>query len=196
MQKKETEAAPKRKGSKTKLLEYFLANVGRVLTSDDLREASGASEWGRRLRELRDEEGWQILSHNDRATLKPGEYILETTKRKPAFARTMSKDLRALILERNGYTCQMCGVAAGDSDPYNASRTIRLTIGHIIEKDKGGNDEPSNLRAICSNCNEGLQNIAPPKPNRLQLLTYIRKAHRDDQRAVLEWLQKKFEVKK
>jgi 5-methylcytosine-specific restriction endonuclease McrA len=73
-------------------------------------------------------------------------------------------------------TCQMCGVAAGDADPYHPERTIRLTIGHIVEKDKGGSDEPGNLRAVCSNCNEGLQNIAPPKPDRLQLLTYIRKA--------------------
>lgn len=196
MPKKTREPGPRRKGSKAKLLDHFLANIGRVLSSDELREASGASEWGRRLRELRDEEGWQILSHNDRASLKPGEYILETIKRKPAFARTMSKELRARILERNGYTCQMCGFAAGDLDPYNENRTIRLTIGHIIEKDKGGTDEASNLRAVCSNCNEGLHNIAPPKPNRLQLLGYVRKAHRDDQLAALEWLLTKFKTPK
>ena len=192
MPKKTVEPAGRKKGSKTKVLDFFLSNLGRVVTSDQIREASGASEWARRLRELRDEHGWQILSHRDLASLKPGEYILKTATRKPAFARTMSKELRALILERNGYTCQMCGVAAGDPDPYHAERTIRLTIGHIIEKDKGGKDEPNNLRAVCSNCNEGLQNIAPPKPDRLQLLTYVRKAHRDDQMAVLEWLLTKF----
>lgn len=178
--------------SRVKVLEFFLANVGRVVGSDQIRKASGASEWARRLRALRNEEGWQILSHRDRASLKPGQYIMESTKRKPAFARNISKETRAIVLERNGYTCQMCGMAAGDPDPYNAARTVRLTMGHIVEKDKGGTDYPGNLRAVCSNCNEGLHNISPPKPDRLQLLTYIRKATRDDQKAVLDWLLTKF----
>lgn len=183
-----------RKGSKAFVLDFFLKNLRRVVSSDEIREASGnASEWARRLRELRDEEGWQILSHRDRGDLKPGQYILETTKRRPAFARTITKETRAIVLERNGYTCQMCGMAAGDLDPYNQDRTVRLTMGHIVEKDKGGSDDPGNLRAVCTNCNEGLQNIAPPKPDRLQLLTYVRKATRDDQLVVLKWLLTKFE---
>ena len=49
-----------------------------------LREASGGiSGWARRARELRNGEGYQILSHNDRSALKPGEYILEPAKPEP-----------------------------------------------------------------------------------------------------------------
>ncbi len=185
--------AIREKGSRARIREYLLANIGRVLDSDEIRQASGnVSEWARRLRELRDEEGFQILSHRDRDYLKPGQYLLETAKLRPAFERLMSKETRAFVLERNGYTCQMCGLGAGDPDPFNPDRTVRLTIGHILEKDKGGSDEAGNLRAVCSNCNEGLQNISPPKPDRLQLLTYIRKATRDDQQAALEWLLSKF----
>lgn len=51
---------------------------------------------------------------------------------------------------------------------------------------------PNNLRAICTNCNEGLQNIAPAKPDRLHLLTQLRRATIDDQLAALEWLEQKF----
>ena len=95
--------------------DFFLANIGIVLDSKEIREASGgASEWGRRTRELREDDGYQILSHKDRADLKPGQYLLETTKRLPAFKRDISKETRAWVLERNGYTCQMCDVAAGD----------------------------------------------------------------------------------
>jgi hypothetical protein len=180
-------------GSKQLILEFFMKNLGKVLTSREIQEASGfAAEWARRVRELRDEEGYQILSHKDRAALKPNQYILETIERRPAFARGISKETRAWVLERNGYTCQMCGVAAGDPDPLGSTRTVRLTLGHIIDKSKGGDDSPQNLRAVCTNCNEGLQNTALPKPNRIHLLAQLRRATIDDQKTALNWLLQKF----
>lgn len=147
----------KRLGSKQRILNFFLDNIGRVVESREIQAASGgAVEWARRVRELRNEEGYQILSHRDRADLKPNQYLLETTVRLPAFKRQISKETRAWVLERNGYTCQMCGMAAGDPDPFNSNRTVRLTIGHIDDKIRGGRDSPQNLRAVCNNCNEGL----------------------------------------
>jgi 5-methylcytosine-specific restriction endonuclease McrA len=186
---------PKQKGSKALILDFFLANVGTVLESRDIHAASGgASEWARRVRELRNEEGWQILSHKDRSDLKPGQYLLETTKRVPAFRRGISKETRARVLERNGFTCQMCGLAAGDPDPFAPARTVRLTMAHIVDKSKGGADTFENLRAVCTNCNEGLQNTSLPKPDRIHLLAQIRRATRDDQQAVLTWLLQKFQL--
>ena len=185
----------KSSGSKERILNYLLANIGRVLKSRDIREASGgASEWARRVRELRNEEGYQILSHKDRADLKPGQYLLETAIRVPAFKREISKETKARVLERNGHTCQMCGVAAGDADPFNPSRTIRLTIGHIKDKSKGRDDSLGNLRALCTNCNEGLQNTALPTPDRIHLLSQVRRATIDDQRVLLDWLLTKFNL--
>ena len=87
----------------------------------------------------------------------------------------------------------MCGVAAGDLDQYHPGQKIRLTMGHIIDKSKGGLDTPNNLRAVCSNCNEGLQNTAPPKPDRIELLKQARRATIEDQILLLDWLEKKFE---
>lgn len=186
-----------RRGSRQRILEFLLANIGRVIGGEEIREASGfVSEWARRVRELRDEEGYQILTHRDRADLKPGQYLLQTDKRLPAFARSISKETRAYVLERNGYTCQMCGLAAGDPDPFDSKRTVRLTMGHIIDKSKGGQDITTNLRAVCTTCNEGLQNIAPPKPDRIHLLAQVRRATLDDQLFLLEWLERKFEHRK
>lgn len=185
----------KKPGSKQRILEYFLANLGKVVTSREIQTASGgAVEWARRVRELRNEDGYQILSHKDRADLKPNQYLLETITRVPAFSRSISKETRALVLERNGYTCQMCGVAAGDPDPLGGNRPVRLTMGHIVDKSKGGDDSPRNLRAVCTNCNEGLQNASPPKPDTIHLLSQVRRATISDQRAVLDWLLKKFRL--
>ncbi|MBK7492649.1 MAG: HNH endonuclease [Nitrosomonas sp.] len=163
------------------------------MDSDELRAvADNQSEWARRVRELRTEEGYLILTHNDRSELKPGQYLLETPKPQPAFERAISKETRAYVLDRNGFTCQMCGAVAGESHPYDSTRKTRLHIGHIIDKSKGGSDEASNLRAVCSICNEGTQNATLIRPDLKQLLIQIRRATSADQLEVLKWLIAKF----
>ncbi|MGH7941843.1 MAG: hypothetical protein ACREE6_17715 [Limisphaerales bacterium] len=67
-------------------------------------------------------------------------------------------------------------------------------MGHSKDKSKGGDDSPLNLRAVCTNCNEGLQNTALPRPDRVHLLAQIRRATIDDQEAVLRWLLQKFKL--
>jgi hypothetical protein len=186
-------ASGKPKGSRARLRVYILANAGRILDSDELREASGnASEWGRRVRELRTEEGYQILTHNDRSDLKPGQYLLLDKKPIPAFARGISKETRAYVLDRNGFTCQMCGAVAGEPHPADPSRITRLQIGHIVDKSMGGADDPSNLRAVCSICNEGAKNLTLDRPSLMKLLIQVRRATGGDQLGVLKWLVGKF----
>ena len=163
------------------------------MDSNELREvADNQSEWARRVRELRTEEGYLILTHNDRSELRPGQYLLETPKPQPAFARAISKETRAYVLDRNGFTCQMCGAVAGEPHPYDPTRKTRLHIGHIIDKSKGGGDDPSNLRAICSICNEGAQNATLIRPDLKQLLIQLRRATSADQLEALKWLMTKF----
>ena len=180
------------KGAKAKLRDYFIDNVGEVLDSQVLREVAGTSEWGRRVRELRNEEGLNIVTHNDRSEMKPGQYMLVDTKPLPAFDRAITKETRAYILDRNGFTCQMCGAAAGEPHPYDSGRKTRLHIGHIIDKSMGGSDEYSNLRAICSVCNEGASNLTLNRPQAIKLLAQARRAPTTDQLDLLNWLITKF----
>jgi 5-methylcytosine-specific restriction endonuclease McrA len=181
-------------GSKERIKQFLIANVGKVVTSHQIRDAAGlsVSEWARRLRELR-EVGWPILTHNDTLNLKSNEYLLEHIPAENAisFSRPISLKLRAQVLDRNGFTCQMCGLTPGDVDPITG-RKVRLHIGHIKDKSIGGKDELSNLRALCSSCNQGAKNITSEKPTTIWLLQQIRRAGQDEQRAVLEWLHKKF----
>jgi hypothetical protein len=184
-----------RKGARTKLREHFLSNVGRVMDTEELREvAGGITEWARRVRELRTEEGYQIQTHNDRSDLKPGQYVLFDPEPQPAFERTISKETRAFVLDRNGFTCQMCGAVAGEPHPYDPLRKTRLHIGHIVDKSQGGTDDPSNLRALCSVCNEGASNLTLERPSAQKLLIQIRRAKGGDQVEVLRWLIQKYPI--
>jgi hypothetical protein len=186
----------KKPGARDSLRTFLLSNVGKVLSKNQLRAAAlDTSEWARRLRELRDEEGYRILSHNDLDTLKPGEYILESDHPVPAFKRGVSKEVRAYVLERNGNTCVKCGAVAGEAYPDNPHKKVRLHIGHRIPKSQGGADTPENLEAVCSLCNEGLQNITIPRPEALDLLVQIRRSTKAVQLEALKWLEGKYRKK-
>ena len=182
----------KKTGARSKLRTYFLNHIGETLDSDTLQEVAGVSEWARRIRELRNEEGYQILTHNDRSDLKPGQYRLEDASPQPAFAREISKETRAYVLDRNGFTCQMCGAVAGEPHPHDPTRKTRLHIGHIVDKSMGGTDDTANLKAICSVCNEGAANLTLDRPSHEKLLIQIRRATGADQLKAMEWLMKKF----
>lgn len=178
-------------GARAKLRKYFKDHVGQVLEWEELRNvAGGITEWARRVRELRNEEGMNIVTHNDKSELKPGQYMLVDLKPLPAFERGISKETRAFVLDRNGFTCQMCGIAAGEV--HDNGRKARLHIGHTIDKSMGGTDDSSNLKAICSLCNEGAANITLERPKTEKLLAQIRRAPSSNQLEVMEWLMKKY----
>ena len=187
----------RRIGSKERIRRFLRERVGEVVTKNQLQEVVGptVTEWARRLRELREDEGWQIRSNVDDSSLKPGEYRLAEPPPDPSeyqFKRPLSARIRAQVRERNGYTCQMCGASAGEDDPENPGRKVRLHVGHIVDRIHGGRDELSNLRALCSTCNQGARNLTQEPPSWVWLLSQIRRASEADQQQAREWLNRKF----
>jgi len=61
--------------------------------------------------------------------------------------KLMTKALRQQIMERDNYTCQICGKYMPDE--------VGLHIDHIVPVSKGGKTVPSNLQVLCSKCNGG-----------------------------------------
>lgn len=86
----------------------------------------------------------------------------------------------------------MCGAVAGEPHPYDVTRKTRLHLGHVIDKSMGGADDPANLRAICSVCNEGASNATLTRPDLQKLLVQVRRGTSQDQLEVMHWLLKKF----
>jgi ATP adenylyltransferase len=52
--------------------------------------------------------------------------------------------LRYDVIRRSGGRCEACGVAAEER---------ALEVDHIVPRNKGGSDDPSNLQALCYKCN-------------------------------------------
>lgn len=180
-------------GAKAKLKSFFLANQGKVLDSKVLQEvADGSSEWGRRVRELRQHDGMDIQTHNDDSSLKPGQYRLASLKTLPKSASVISKETRAFVLDRDGYTCGMCGISAGEPHPDDNGRKARMHIGHVVDLSMGGTSEPDNLRTLCSVCNEGAANQTLARPDYKRLKAHVQRAAGKDQVELMRWLIGKY----
>lgn len=66
--------------------------------------------------------------------------------------------LRTSVLQRDNFTCRMCGQTLGDRDPYD-SKPVRIGVGLIVPTGYGGGMVPDNARALCSTCKRGLDRI-------------------------------------
>ena len=184
---------PQLKG-KAGIRAYLLARIGQKVHNSELFEASGRqSEYTRRIRELRTEEGWEIQSYRDADDLRPDEYRLASPPPEnppPRFTRRISQRTRALVLQRNGMTCQICGAGPGD---VVMGKRVQLVVDHIDPKLAGGSEELTNLRVLCDVCNSGIQENNPMPLSTRQVLSAVRRASREGQLAVLRWLKQRFE---
>jgi len=71
-------------------------------------------------------------------------------KNKDYGVRIYPKKLKYLILERDNFQCQICGIHKN-----NLKNKEHLEIDHIIEWEDGGKTTYNNGQTICSGCNKG-----------------------------------------
>jgi 5-methylcytosine-specific restriction endonuclease McrA len=82
-----------------------------------------------------------VITNNE-----PKQKVRKTIRRK-----TISLKIRLLILERDGYKCQLCGKTAKDT---------HLEVDHKIPVAKGGTDSLDNLWTLCIECNRGKSDLS------------------------------------
>ena len=77
-------------------------------------------------------------------------------KRETARRRYVTKAMKRHVLERDDYTCQICGISKGyvDSLMPGLGDYLLLEVDHIVPVAKGGSgDDESNLQTLCWRCN-------------------------------------------
>lgn len=180
-------------GARDRIRTYLLENVGQVVSTNDIARVAKIRDYQRRIRELRNEEGLQILTHRDKHDLKPGQYLLISSVAVPVIGRGISAQLRMEIMERNGFSCQLCGRTANDPDPLNTNRKIQLHIDHINPASHGGSVDKNNLRVLCSVCNQGRSNLQVATEGAKSILARIRRLPRQIQIEIYEALKRSYE---
>lgn len=149
------EIRKKKLGVRDKIIEYMRRNVGKQVTGEELRYlAKDAKEWARRVRELRTELGWPIVTRNTgRPDLPVGTYLLEEDRQSPAHDRKISDPLRIEVLRRDRYTCVKCGWT---HENWNRSDPRHLELHHTEPHAKGGENVLNNLITVCTICHDDI----------------------------------------
>jgi len=145
----------RRAGARNKILEFLLRNVGCPVTGEELRYvADDRTEWARRVRELRTEQGWPIATRNTgRPDLPIGVYVLEQNRQSPAHDRNIPDPVRRSVLVRDGYACRNCGWTHGQ---WNPSDPRHLELHHMEHHAKGGENIEDNLTTLCTVCHDDI----------------------------------------
>jgi hypothetical protein len=89
----------------------------------------------------------------------------------------ISNETRAFVVQRDWYMCQMCGAASGAPHHHDVGHKTLILVGY---KSVCGGAVRSNLRAICSFCNEGLRLLADDRPSLKRLLIQLPTEGYDD----------------
>lgn len=144
------EVRRKRVSVTDKIIEYFRRNVGEEITGEELKYlAKDKKEWARRVRELRTEQGWPIVTKNSgRSDLAIGVYVLEEDRQTYEHDRRIPDAVRVAVLQRDGFKCVRCGWNRSILSPDDPRKMLEL---HHVQhhKDKGENTV-ENLITLCN----------------------------------------------
>lgn len=136
-----------------KILKYFRAFVGKALSGEELRYVAGdRTEWARRTRELRTEQGWPVATRfTGRPDLPVGMYVLEEDRQAPAHDRKIPEAVYRAVLARDGHTCNDCGWTHAQ---WNPSDPRHLEAHHVKQHAAGGANTADNLVTLCNICHD------------------------------------------
>lgn len=176
----------------------YLATVvgeGKRFTMGQVRTAlPNVNQIDRRTRELR-EYGWTIHNYRDYVGLRPEEYLLEKVGDRiwePTYKSSkksgVSATVRRQVHDRDKNRCLVCGIGKGEEYPEYPGRKARLTIGHYVPKERGGTDDPSNLRTECAICNEPSKNMTETPVDTNLVKAQIKSLGRKEREQLMQWV--------
>lgn len=214
---KNTKNTNRQKSYKENALDLFKLKLGESVTSEELAQIGGVrgkpiSHNIRRVFELRDEQGYNIVNHKDNENtglnLKVNEWVLLDSSPDPKKIRPRGVNKRIMfeVFTRDGFRCQFCGLTPKDDDPFKSGHKIKLHVGHIIAHKRQNRKDVVKVEAIknieenheltkddfitmCNVCNEGAKN------KDLQIATLADEVINSEyaiQKEIFELLKKKF----
>jgi hypothetical protein len=180
----------------------FNKDIGDTFTTKEARLALGEPKrpnddehFQRRLRELRNRDGWDIPSRKYDSSLQPEQYRVDRYGWHPGSGQPrqeksgVSDALRAEVLKRDGSRCVLCGIGNGEPFPDRPGRRARLQAGHALSGNFGGSADIRNLRTECDRCNEPIRSEGgkPESPEEIEVAA--RRLSNADRQRLADWIE-------
>jgi hypothetical protein len=138
-----------RGSARDRILAFLKENVGRPVTGEQLAYVARAREMGRRVRELRTELGYRVVTRfSGRPDLPTGVYVLESLDQLPAHDRRIPPHVYDRVLRRDDNRCRRCGWSV--SERRTGERRQFLEVHHIEHHGHGGTNNAENLVTLCN----------------------------------------------
>lgn len=192
--------------SRLKAAKWLIEEVGQgqVFSIVQLKQRFPAiSQIDRRMRDLRPA-GWRIVTNDEDPALPIGQFRLLSVGGL-ATPAAVSGRTRRQIFEQDGHRCLVCGIGVGEPYDDEPGLLARITIGHWVPKEQGGDPlDRNNLRSECSRCNHAAQNqtgsvtlpgsvrsriSALPRREKQELLAWMRIGRRSQSRTETLWYE-------
>ena len=179
----------------------FHKKPGETFTTKEARAALGEpsrpnddEHFQRRLRQLRQKDGWVIPSTKYDISLLPEQYRIDKIGWYPGCGyerpskSPISRTKRRAVFDRDGWACVVCGARSGETRLDNPDATVVLTIGHVLSAEFGGGVDIRNLRTECSECNEPVRSelAKPESPEEVE--TAARRLGKVDRLRLAQWI--------
>ena len=189
---------------------FFLENVGRVATREQIIEAATdpktgrqPENWHQRLSELRTDYGYTILSWRNRGDLQVSEYVMPHAERRDTTGRRVRPTAGAWreTLESAEFKCaweedgQPCGLRQGDIDPVGGG-TVRLTPDHRQPHSLNPNADPgdsSKWQPLCGRHQVMKKNYWDDDTGWLNVIAIAQSAAESEKRRLYEFLKSYFD---
>jgi len=135
--------------ARDKMLALFRAlPIGQPVSTAQLRYVADNKDM-RRVRELRTEYGWRIMTRNTgMPQLRPDQYVLVDAEPMEAHDRHIDNDTIVKVLARDKNRCQKCGWHPNDRITGDPRQYIELH--HINWHSEGGANDLDNLATLCN----------------------------------------------
>lgn len=141
--------------ARDRVLQFLRENVRQVVTTEELAYVAKSREFGRRTRELRTEDGWQVATRfTGRPDLASGQYVLQSATRiAEPHDRHISEAVQRDVYERDKNACRICGWTI---QRWTQDDPRILELHHIDHHVIGGANARHNLVVLCSRCHDEL----------------------------------------
>lgn len=138
--------------ARDKILLFLRENVGVSVSGEEISYVAKITDWPRRVRELRTEYGWPVVTkQTGRPDLSVGVYLLEMDRQAPVHDRLIPDPVRVAVLRRDAYQCLQCSWHINE---WNRADPRILELHHKKHHAKGGDNTEENLITLCNICHD------------------------------------------